>query len=174
MKPSRPRFTAADAERAHAEWGANCGPGAIAAIAGLSLDELRPSLGDFEAKGYANPTLMFQTLDRLGLKWGRRRDKDWPDWGLVRIQWHGPWTKPGVPPRVAYRHTHWVASCRHVPEGGALEIGVFDINCMASHGWVALDDWRDKVVPWLTEDMPRADGQWHITHALEVERAAPA
>ena len=36
-----PRFTADDAHRAHREWGANCGPTAIAAICRLTLDEVR-------------------------------------------------------------------------------------------------------------------------------------
>jgi hypothetical protein len=57
-----PRFTEADANRAHDEWGANCGPGAIAAILALTLDELRPYMGDFESKRYTNPTLMWATV----------------------------------------------------------------------------------------------------------------
>jgi len=57
-----PRFTEADANRAWEEWGANCGPAALAVVAGLSLDEVRPYLVDFEQKGYTNPTLMFQSL----------------------------------------------------------------------------------------------------------------
>lgn len=36
------RFTLEDAQRASQEWGANCGPGAIAAIMGMTLDEVRP------------------------------------------------------------------------------------------------------------------------------------
>ena len=52
MKISKPRFTAEAADRAYDEWGANCGPGAIAAICGLTLDELRPHMGDFEGKRY--------------------------------------------------------------------------------------------------------------------------
>ena len=35
-------FTEEDAYRAYNEWGANCGPGAVAAIMGMSLDEVRP------------------------------------------------------------------------------------------------------------------------------------
>jgi protein gp37 len=62
--PPFPRFSAADVERANAEWGANCGPAAIAAIMGMTLDEVRPHLGDFESKHYTNPTLMFAVLDR--------------------------------------------------------------------------------------------------------------
>lgn len=168
MKPARPRFTEDDADRAHAQWGSNCGPGAIAAITHMTLDELRPSLGDFETKGYTNPTLMFEILRRLGVAWQRRADTSWPDWGLARIQWEGPWTKPGVPARVAYRHTHWVGVCRH--EGA---VGIFDINCMAQHGWVSLDDWSETIVPWLLEECePKATGGWFVTHAIDVARPA--
>jgi hypothetical protein len=53
-------FTEADAHRAYDEWGANCGPGALAAIAGLTLDKVRALMGDFETKGYTNPTLMYE------------------------------------------------------------------------------------------------------------------
>ncbi len=174
MKPTPPRFTQADGERAHDAWGANCGPGAIAAICGLTLDELRPQLGDFEQKGYTNPTLMFDTLRRLGVTWWHRRDKDWPEWGLVRVQWSGPWTNKGVPPAAAYRYTHWVGGCRHIPhESAPLEIGVFDINALSNgNGWARLADWEQIQVPLLVEDIPRADGKWWITHVIEIERPA--
>lgn len=162
-----PRFQRAEFESAFEAWGANCGPGAIAAIAGLTLDELRPFLGDFETKRYTNPTLMFETLDRLGLRWRRvRAPLDWPDFGLARIQWHGPWTAPGVPAKAAYRQTHWVGAARR--QG---RIGVFDVNALGNgSGWASLDDWRAMIVPWiLRECVPRANGEWSITHAIEVE-----
>lgn len=169
-----PRFNLADAERAHDEWGANCGPGALAAILGMTLDEVRPHMGDFERKRYTNPTLMFDALDAAGASW-RRVDRDrppgyWPRWGLARIQWEGPWTAPGVPMRVRYRHTHWVGSA--LVNG---RTGVFDINCINNgSGWVSSPEWRDIVVPYiLKECVPRADGRWHITHAIEVDRASP-
>jgi hypothetical protein len=167
MKPNPPPFTADDAERAAESWGCNCGPAALAAICGLTLDAVRPLMGDFEAKGYTNPTLMREALQRTGRPWRPRGDKEWPNYGLARIQWTGPWTKPGVPPRVAYRHTHWVGGCR---DGAA--IGVFDINAMSNgNGWCALDDWSRLLVPWLLEEcVPKADGGWFITHSLEVER----
>ena len=53
-----PRFTLEDAERAGDEWGLNCGPAAIAAMNGLTLEELRPHLGDFEQKRYTNRHLV--------------------------------------------------------------------------------------------------------------------
>ena len=34
-----PRFTLDDAERAWRDWGCNCGPGALAATMGMTLDD---------------------------------------------------------------------------------------------------------------------------------------
>ncbi|NMG39827.1 hypothetical protein GRZ55_11285 [Chelativorans sp. ZYF759] len=167
-----PRFSADDAERAFDEWGANCGPGAIAAICGLTLDELRPHMGDFETKRYTNPTLMWQVLAGLGVAFSYRGGDlgraSWPQYGLARIQWEGPWTAPGVPIRARYRQTHWVGAARH-PERG---VGIFDINAIGNGtGWCALADWETTLVPFiLSECVPRADGNWHITHAVEVKR----
>jgi hypothetical protein len=173
-----PRFTLADAERAHAEWGCNCGPSAIAAMAQLTLDEVRPFVGDFERKRYTNPTLMLDTLSRLhrdGLIAGWRkdtmhqRDLTWPNYGVVRIQWEGPWTKLGVPMRARYRHTHWVGAARLNDD-----TGIFDINCINNGcGWVSLKNWREITVPWILQEcVPRATGGWHITHVIEVDLAA--
>jgi len=86
-RPAPPKFSAADAERAADEWGMNCGPGAIAAIFGLTLDQVRPFMGDFERKRYTNPTLMFDTLHRLykaGICRGWRKEvKAWPTYGGI-------------------------------------------------------------------------------------------
>ena len=53
-------FTKEDAKRAYDEWGANCGPGAVAVIMGISLDDVRPIMAaeGFEAKHYTNPSMM--------------------------------------------------------------------------------------------------------------------
>lgn len=163
------RFSADEAERAADVWGLNCGPSALAAILCLTLDEVRPLMGDFEAKRYTNPTLMFQALDRAGVRWSKRPVKQWPNYGLARIQWTGPWMKPGVPARVAYGHTHWVGGMR---SAGA--IGVFDINMIANGtGWASLDNWETILVPWLLRECePKADGGWFITHTIEIARAA--
>lgn len=170
-RPLPTRFTADDQQDAYETWGANCGPGALAGICGLTLDEVRPLIPGFESKGYTNPTMMFDALRRLeqtrGIRWERlhRVPAAWPSYGLCRIQWEGPWTNPGVPARVAYGHTHWVGSCARSPE----DIGVFDINCIANGtGWSALKDWAATVVPHLLRDDPKASGQWHITHAVRI------
>jgi len=166
------RFTREDADRAHREWGCNCGPGAIAAVMGLTLDELRPHMGDFEQKRYTNPTLMWQVLRRLDVRFIHAQpnnDSSWPSYGLARIQWEGPWTAPGVPMVARYRHTHWVGAQWGAKPGDPMSVGIFDINCMNSSGWVALEDWSSTIVPWLLRELhPKANGRWHITHAVEI------
>lgn len=166
----RPRFTNEDLDRANDEWGCNCGPGAVAAICGLTLDEVRPHMGDFEKKRYTNPTLMWSALQSTGVRFsyrgGHLGQANWPRYGLARIQWEGPWTKPGVPARAAYRHTHWVGAAQKA-EG---VVGIFDINAMANgSGWSSMADWQGILVPYILDEcVPRADGGWHITHAVEI------
>ena len=159
------QFNANDAERAYDEWGANCGPGAIAAIMGMTLDEVRPHIPGFNEKHYTSPSMMNAALRSIGRPWNKI-GATWPAYGLVRIQWEGPWTLPGVPMRARYLYTHWIGA-----KTGANSIGIFDINCINNGtGWVSLDDWSKTVVPWLLNECvdKRASGAWHITHAIEV------
>jgi len=172
------RFTKQEADRAHDEWGANCGPGALAAILDMTLDEVRPHMGDFERKRYTNPTLMIEALRSIGAKWRTNilgskfkgavcTFVGWPRYGLARIQWEGPWTNPGVPMRVRYRYTHWVGVATRDRD----DVGIFDINCMNNGtGWVGVDGWTKTIVPYLTAQYPDASGKWHITHSIEVQR----
>lgn len=167
MTIRHPLFSVEDAERAYDEWGCNCGPAAVAAICGLRLDEVRPHMGDFEAKHYTNPTLMWQALDSIGVTWAHVRPAvEWPLHGLARVQWEGPWTRPGVPARAAYRHTHWVGAASDSVRG----VGIFDVNALGNgSGWCSIEDWSSKLVPWILEEcVPRADGGWHLTHVVEV------
>ena len=90
--------------------------------------------------------------------------------GLVRVQWGGPWTKPGVPMRVRYRHTHWIA----VREDGNIQ-SVFDINSMGfgdgDPGWCSADGWASNIAPYILNGCePKADGSWWPTHGIEVVR----
>jgi hypothetical protein len=162
-------FTQEDSVKAWEEWGANCGPGALAAIMGVKLDEVRPHLVGFEEKGYTNPTMMWGALNSMGAKWKmttKAKGCSWPTYGLARIQWEGPWTAPGVPERVAYRHTHWVGA----NAANRNNIGIFDINVVDS-GWISLKNWEELIVPWLLSELePKANGKWYITHSVEVER----
>lgn len=163
------RFTEADAVKAYDDWGANCGPGALAAVMGLTLDEVRPHLIGFDSKRYTNPTMMLMSLKSLGAQFSYRvraaGPLNWPQYGLCRVQWEGPWTKPGVPARVAYRYTHWVGAQTSKHNG----VGIFDINAMNSGGWISLEDWSTLLVPWLLNQLyKKADGGWHLTHVVEI------
>lgn len=168
------RFNLDDAEKAADEWGFNCGPAALCAVLGLTPEEVRPHMGDFERKRYTNPTLMFQALRSLNVRvskvfqcLGANRPGAiiWPKFGLVRIQWGGPWTKPGVPVRARYRHTHWIA----VSGSLAKPSMAFDVNAMCVGGWLGWGEWRDRLVPWLLNECePKASGEWWATHCLEI------
>lgn len=167
--PTRAKFTALDAMAAQDQWGANCGPGALAGILGLTLEELRPHLGDFEAKRYTNPLLMWRILhglERYGLSWSKKtRPPAYPAYGLARVQWEGPWTEPGVPMQARYRETHWIGMCCRSID----DVGVFDINAMDVGGWVALPVWSGSLVPWILDGNAKAYGSWHLTHGVEIK-----
>jgi hypothetical protein len=165
------RFSLEDADRAHDDWGANCGPGALAAIMDMTLDEVKPIMlaVGFEGRRYTNPAMMNAALRIVGRPW-RKIGANWPDYGLVRVQWEGPWTQPGVPMAARYRYTHWIGHMQ-----GRSSRGVFDINCMNNGtGWCALADWERVIAPLLSANYRRATGGWHVTHGIEVERKAEA
>lgn len=167
------RFTIDDAN--NAGWCFNCGPGALCAVLNLTPTEIRPLMGDFESKGYTNPTLMLEVLNRAGAQYRQVYRSDVKGripiikgLGLIRVQWGGPWTKPGVPMRVRYRQTHWAAIRNNNTE-------VFDINAMCVGGWMKSSEWEQQLIPWLIKEcVPKADGSWWITHALEVTQNAGA
>ena len=160
------KFTYEEAEAANEEWTFNCGPAALAAITGLRPEQVRLAIPDFEIKRYTNPTMMYAALRNVGARYhdAPGEPKPWPRYGLARIQWEGPWMQPGVPIGARYRLTHWVGA-ETKPHG----VGIFDINCMNNgSGWVSVEDWVCTIVPYLTENIKRATGGWHITHSIEV------
>lgn len=161
------RFTVEDAQRAADDWNMNCGPGALCAVSGLTPDELRPHLGDFERKGYMNAPMVMAALRSLRLPF-RVLPEGWPKLGLVRIQFEGPWLNPGVPFGARCWHTHWVA----VSSEGGIPQRIFDVNGTCS-GWLPYDEWAYELIPWLIRDKKRATGGWHPTHRIELAATTP-
>ena len=162
------------------QWGMNCGPGALCAVFDATPDEIRIFMGDFEKKGYTNPTLMNDTLEgvtkALGKQWRQVYRSDNPttdipkvNLGLMRVQWGGRWTNPGVPMQARYRMTHWVGLRDQSKE-------VFDINAVGSpennrwaDGWLPANVWKEHMVPWILEQMVKGnDGRWWPTHVIEI------
>lgn len=163
--PADQLFAPPDADAAHEEWGANCGPAALAAVLGLTLAQIRPHLGDFEQRRYMNPTHLRAALDSVGVRYvvdsgaSPRRPKK----GLLFIQWGGPWLKPGVPVGVAYRHTHSIAV------NGDL---VYDVN--AEEGWISRREWEHPTLglaAWLMEHNKRCDGTWRVRTSIALIEA---
>lgn len=164
-----PAFTIEDVQDA-ASWGFNCGPGSLCGLLRVTPIEIRSSLGDFESKGYTNPTLMASILRRLNVPFRRVFESAvepfkpivWPEYGLVRVQWAGPWTKEGVPMAARYRRTHWIGFRKEPHE-------VFDINAMCVDGWLPFNEWSDQLVPWLLKQvLPAANGEWWPTHCWDL------
>lgn len=157
------KFTTQDADAAYEQWGCNCGPGALAAILDLTLDEVHAHIRGFDEKKYTSPTMMLDALKSLNANF-KRIGTDWPSYGLVRIQWHGPWMDVGVPIPARYRQTHWIGTCLREDDRG-----VFDINCMNNgSGWVSFWNWICVIVPHISANIKRANGVWSITHGVEI------
>lgn len=161
-----------EAHRAAQEWGANCGPVALAGICRMSLEEVREHMGNFESKRYTNPLLMWQALKSIGVPHERKTFRDvttssscWPRYGLARIQFHGPWMDEGRPRRARYRWSHWVGAMS-LTSG----VGVFDVNALNNgSGWVSLSEWEQIIVPHIIQYcVPLGDGDWSFTHVVEV------
>ena len=164
MKPSL-KFTEVESQKAYSDWGANCGPHALAAACGMTLDQARELLIGFDLKRYTNPTMMENALNLYSVFWGRQRGlkiKDLPALpesltALCRVQWEGRWLDPGVPKMVAYRHTHWIAYFQ-----GAVFCTVVPV-----FGWVDFKDWAEYLDRWTKASGYRG---WHITHLYTLTK----
>lgn len=163
-------------EAAYKEWGCNCGPTAIAAATGRSLDEVRqavPPAGTSRFKGYMGVPDVQAALRWLDVKVTRTWSKP-PNSLLLAdltggpaifmIQWGGPWMRD---PRAAAKHRHliafrygWVG-----PTTGPRWVG--DVANRPAVWWL-LDAW----VATVHELMPEGgDGTWSIGWACQVEVA---
>ena len=156
-------FAQDEAERCHKEWGANCGPNALAFALQRPLESVRGAIPGFETKRYTSPSMMSAALEALGVKWDAQRPPikvamfSWKI-SLVRVQFGGPWTARGTNPRWAYVHTHWVACWLHETVGPC----VFDVN----GGMMSSARWQSDVLPLLTP--PRGDREWWPTHIWTI------
>lgn len=128
-----------DLEEAADAWGANCGPGALAALFSRPLAQVKDLLPGWP--GYTNPTHMLRALDSANWYYDDRLE-DFQGRGLAFVQWVGPWDQPGKQ-RWAYRYTHWIGFC----QCGSGETAVYDVN--NGCGWCWFDDWAREIAPLL-------------------------
>lgn len=171
-------ITEADWKYCQATYGAcNCGPTALATMLNLPCRDVMPHLNGYKEKHYVNPTMMKEALTALDVKFHDRFRRGYErvtiedphmlcEYGLIRIQWQGPWTEPGANPKWAYRQTHWIGSMQYPIRPGMGIVCVFDVNS----GWTSQLEWETKTIPSiLKECVPRATGGWFATHRLELD-----
>lgn len=158
--PPTLRFTAADSNHAHADWGANCGPHSLAAALGRSLEEIQRDM-PFEFRGFMSPTEITKTIQVVQPEFQKpvrhyEGTKELGN-GINRIQWEGPWLDPGKPPALAYRYTHYVAHF----DGWVL------CTLCRTAGWIPADFWRD-ALRFLHDKE-----SFHITHHWNLQAPKP-
>lgn len=167
-------FTEEEAAAAFKAWGCNCGPTALAFALQIGLDEVRSLLPEFDQRRYVNVTMMKHAIAASGAAgWEDVRiPRERPSPAdleklfalapaVVRVQWTGPWSEPGMNQRWACNYTHWIATWR----SGALH-SVFDVNGGMREFW----DWEKTIVPLITDSISRADGGWFPTHIWRIIR----
>lgn len=163
-----------DVVDAATSWGFNCGPAALCACLGMTPEQLRPHLLDFEERKYTSPSMMNAILDRLRAPYklssvpvGSRQAAFF---GLVRVQFSGPWMRPEVPVAAQYKHTHWVASQFYGGQCWIFDINAFYMAMGERAGWVPALQWSHQLLPNLLRvAVPRADGKWWFTHLYEID-----
>lgn len=159
------------------DWGANCGPTALAGALGLLLADVREAVspgGKFP--GRMSITAMKQALGRLGARaqreWSRPAKDELARTGgrmtLVCIVWGGPWV--GGPYEAHYRHFITYAHGYFGPVGPGW---VCDVN-NGGAGWLPFPAWEESIVPLLLprrkDESLRGDGSWLIQWMATVER----
>lgn len=148
-------FNRDDKNQAFDDFGFNCGPGAFCAATGFSIEKSMLHFPKFmRGRAYVKETDMRAALDmaRIGYQ---ESLQDWPDFGLVRVLFEGPWTSSGNIIDSFYR-SHWIATAQ-TPEGRK----IFDINAMLMGGWIDFDDWSQNLAPWLAKRFfEGANGKW--------------
>jgi hypothetical protein len=152
-----------DLEEAAEAWGANCGPGAIAALIGRPLAAVLSLMPDFPSRGYVNPSHAKRALTAAGWEFVKHEEPGLA--GLAFIQWCGPWDFGGANARWAYRYTHWITYRRH----GSGELAAYDVNNGDIGGWCWYDQWAEQIAPFL---LPKRATGHRIRECIEARPVA--
>ena len=171
-------YEPSDVDEQHDEWGANCGPTAIAALTNREVKDVRALIervanGEKSKRcgcsgfwlGHMHAGHITDVLTELHRNPKRQDFKPdewrWPKKGLAMVQIEGPWCRPPAKPTARFRYTHTVAVIDAGPPVGVL---VYDGNVP---GWATEKWWRGKVMEWLVGMEKRVMG-WYVTTTLEV------
>ena len=177
-----PTFSQSESEDAFKEWGANCGPNALASVMGMHIQDIEGIIPEFGEKRYTSPAMMTAALVRLRAKVDKWRIRDVLDKNLnidamfspvpalVRIQWCGPWTRNMHHYKWAARQTHWIATQKDETKNPFVHddsrFMVFDVN----GGLRTFSSWKHEVLPPLVSSIPDATGDWYPLQIWRVKR----
>jgi hypothetical protein len=162
------------AKKATKEWSFSCGPLSLAALIGLRPEEVHEKIGRF--KGYTGRRDMEDMLGRCGYLVlektpGKALPIHWPAYGLVLIQFCGPWmierttgmtVGSGRNARWACKHTHWIAAQKK-----ERTIWVYDFN--TGH-WVPEPEWTAQIPALLAAQDPERDGRYWAATSWEIAK----
>lgn len=170
-----PLMPPADVAAAIRKWKANCGPVALAAATGRTMDEVRVALsrGTGRFKGYTNVPDIHGALRWLDVKvvrtWSKPTNalltmglQEGP--AIFMLEWGGPWTRD---PRAAAKHRHLIAF-RYGWIGqkmGPRWVG----DATIPNVWCLLDAWLAIVHELQPEG---GDGTWSIGWACQLAEPA--
>lgn len=170
-----------DVDAAYDRWGANCGPCALAAALGCSVDDLRAAVSEpakqlelgeppLHYRGYMDVGHMRRALAAMRVPilrtWRDQPAEFLASLGdtqeravIVMVLWSGPWN---AIPRAAATHRHFIAY-RHVCVGAWGPGWTYDGN---AQGWLPHAIWAQDIAPQLIPK--RGDGTWTIGWAAEL------
>lgn len=141
-------FSPPDMTEAHSV-GAMCAHGALAAALGITVMEVMKL---FAKKGWINLPMMMSAVSASGRRW-EHHEQPQDSWdAVILIQWIGPWTQPGVPPRVACRYRHWVATRRGL---------IWDANWPE---WISHSEWKERALDLV----PARSTGWRVPASLRL------
>lgn len=161
-----------DTYQAYLDWGATCGPAALAAILACRVMSLKKVMQPY--RGYTTFGAMRLALKKLDVPYHVLRNDFKLTLGfagvsyagrLSMIQWGGSWLQPGVHVGAALSRTHWVAVVED-------PVRIYDVNAgSAGTGcWVTLQDWMTVIAPSIMETIRGCDGTWSARSTIMIGR----
>ena len=152
LPPERLR-SPADMLVANRMFGANCGPGALAASLSLETLNVMQFFPHFPERPFTSVVHMREALAKCRLQTAEGREL--PAYGLALLQFEGAWSSTAAKPLWLARYRHWVAVCGQA---------VYDVNF---HCWVDRARWELDVLDMFRAVWPTVSG-WRVERGFEI------
>ncbi len=105
---------------------------------------------------------------------GSKKHAAVPSYGLMIIQFTGPWMEAGLPIGAQLARTHWLGVASASELGSGPDEGdryIYDINVedeAGLGGWVTSARWKAEVLPELLASYPKADGRFFVRESILI------